>query len=58
MTSSSVIGMFGRLCMELEHRVMCIVPCWFAVKASLLAVLMVIGVTEWRLSNRSMFPDM
>ena len=55
---SNIIGMFNKLCMGSEHRVMCIVPHWFAIKASPLAVSMVIGVTEWRLLDRLMFPDM
>ena len=58
MTSSNVIGMFDKLCMGSEHKVMHIVPRWFTVKASPLAVSIVIGVTEWRLLNKSMFPDM
>ena len=58
MTSSNVIGMFDKLCRGLEHKVMRIMPHWFAVKASPLAVSIVIGVTKWRLLNKSMFPNM
>ena len=58
MTSSRVIAMSGRLYVGSERILMDMVPHCVAVNASLLDVSMDTGVTEWRFSNRSKFPDM
>ena len=58
MTLSSVIATSGRLCVGSECIVMDMVPHCVAVNASPLEVSIDTGVTEWRFSNRSKFPDM
>ena len=53
-----MIATSGRLYAESECIVMDMVPCYVAVNASPLEVLMYTGATEWRFSNRLKFPDM